>query len=106
MYLGSTAHCATLRAENTLIFPQICEKVLTRFLLSAAPPSQQLRGGRDGLLGHGAGRGAEEVSGSHSGPGRSPEGGTSYRGLQVKKHGILNGFQMLSLIDSVSYLAC
>lgn len=47
--------------------------------------AQQLCGGRDGLLGHGAGRGAEEISGPHSCPGRSPEGGTSYRGLQVIK---------------------
>lgn len=43
----------------------------------------QLRGGRDGLLQHGAGRGPAEVPGSHPRAGGGPEGGAAHRGLQV-----------------------
>lgn len=46
--------------------------------------SFQLRGGRDGLFCHGAGRGPEEVPGTHPGAGRGAEGGAADRGLQVR----------------------
>lgn len=48
------------------------------------PSRPQLRGGRDGLLCHGAGRGPEEVPGTHPGAGRGAEGGAADRGLQVR----------------------
>lgn len=52
--------------------------------INPLPCVLQLRGGWDGFLRHGAGWSIEEVPGPHSCPGRSPEGGTTYWGLQVK----------------------
>lgn len=57
----------------------LCSLLISPLTLCAS----QLCGGWDGLLRHGAGRSTEEVSGPHSCPGGSSEGGTSYRGLQV-----------------------
>lgn len=62
-----------------------CWLLLETVSFLCRPCSQQLRGGWDGLLRHGAGWSTEEISGPHPCPGRSPEGGTSYRGLQVIK---------------------
>ena len=47
------------------------------------PSRPQLRGGRDGLLRHGAGRGPAQVPGPYPRAGRGPEGGAAHRGLQV-----------------------
>lgn len=46
----------------------------------------QLCGGRNGLPGHGAGRGSQEISEPHPCSGRGPEGGAAHRGLQVRSH--------------------
>lgn len=48
------------------------------------PSRPQLRGGRDGLLRHGAGRGPAQVPGPYPRAGRGPEGGAADRGLQVR----------------------
>lgn len=69
---------------NLAINCNIFSYLLCSLLISLLPLcASQLCGGWDGFLRHGAGRSAEEVSGPHSCPGGSPEGGTSHRGLQV-----------------------